>query len=215
MVRTQSFSKILYKYIYKYNSNLYNFKYKKKVHLILKLNCINNFLFYKTYFYKTYFFSKKNINNKILLLNFKRNRFFPSILNFKGNSYINLSLGIFFKYFLKPKPFKISKQMYILLITFLRKIILYANIKNLSLFLKKTPKYLNELLNHLINPTISFYNHPFSGATVDEKQSKPVFTWSNITFLNNKPYGKIKYKKKGRLKRKILKRITQLNSISD
>ena len=34
-------------------------------------------------------------------------------------------------------------------------------------------------------------------------------------FINNKPYNKIKKKKKGRLKRKITKRLVQINKILD
>jgi len=39
--------------------------------------------------------------------------------------------------------------------------------------------------------------------------------FSYIYFFNNKPYGVLKRKKKGRLKRKITKKLTLLNSILD
>ena len=167
------------------------------------------------YFYKYNNNVFKKISNKILLLNYKRNRFFPSILNINGLSYINLSLGMFSKFFFKPKPFKKSKQVYLLLISFLRKIVIYAFIKNLSLNIKKIPKYLNDIITHLTEPSINFYNHPFSGEFIDEKKKKIHFNWFNIFFVNNRPYGVVKKKKKGRLKRKITKKITLSNYIND
>ena len=210
----------------KYNIFMYRYKPKKDLHAYIKLNSpINKVslnLIYKIYLYKIYLY-KYNINlykpaslkNKILLLNFKRNKFFPSILSSKGISYITLSLGMFSKFFLKPKPFKVNKQVYLLLISFLRKVLIYTFIKNISLNIKKVPKYFNELIGHIVQPSVNFYTHPFSKETVDEKVKKTYFTWTNVLFLNSRPYGKIKFKKKGRLKRKISKKITLLNSISD
>ena len=171
--------------------------------------------FYKMYFYRYNSSIFKKINNKILLLNFKRNRFFPSVLNSNGLSYVTLSLGMFSKFFFKPKPFKKSKQVYLLLTGFLKKIIFYASLKNISLSIKKIPKYLNSIINQLTQPSINFYNHPFSGEFIDEKKRKLHFNWFNIFFVNNRPYGTIKTKKKGRLKRKITKKIILSNYIND
>lgn len=167
------------------------------------------------YFYKYNTIIYKKFNNKILLLNFKRNRFFPSILNLNGLSYTTLSLGMFSKFFFKPKPFKKSKLVYLLLASFLKKIIIYTSLKNVSFFLKKVPKYLNNIISCLTQPSINFYNHPFSGEFIDERRKQSHFNWSNVFFANNRPYGLIKKKKKGRLKRKITKKITSLNYIND
>ena len=103
---------------------------------------------------------------------------------------------MFSKFFFKPKPFKKSKLVYLLLTSFLRKIIIYVSLKNISLSIKKMPKYLNNIISHLNQPSINFYNHPFSGEFIDEKEKQFRFKWSNAFFLNNRPYGLVKKKKK-------------------
>merc|ERR1711908_167830 len=63
----------------------------------------------------------KNIyfnTNKTLALNFKRNRFFPTLRTLKGESYTFLSLGMFIKFFNKSKSYLKSKSMYLILANF-------------------------------------------------------------------------------------------------
>jgi hypothetical protein len=113
---------------------------------------------------------------KILLLSFKRNMFFPTLLNSLGHTYTTLSLGTFLSFFLKPRSFKKSKQLYLLLSHFFRKLLLFLNLKFISLFIKFIPKYFSEILNLLIRRTPNFYAHPFTKELINETSNIPSVT---------------------------------------
>jgi hypothetical protein len=164
---------------------------------------------------------KRNLNlyhgtQKVLNLNFPRNRFFPNLKTLKGETYTFLSLGMFSKFFVKNKSFFKTKTMYLLLAGFLRKILLFSSFKFLYMIITKIPAYLKEIMNTINSPVIATYANPFNkDITINEKLTHNPFKFSFFMFLNNKPYGKIKVKKKGRLKRKITKRLTQINKVLD
>ena len=66
------------------------------------------------------------------------------------------------------------------------------------------------------NSVINNYKNPFNDEVlINEKNVHNPFKFSFFMFINNKPYGKVKVKKKGRLKRKITKRLTQINKVLD
>ena len=154
-------------------------------------------------------------NNKVLSLNFTRNRFFPVIRTLKGESYMSLSLGMFSKFFKKGKFFIKNKLVFLLLASFLRKVILFSSIKKLILFVKKTPLFFKEILSKINEPAPDIYDHPFTKEKVNEKVLKNSFKFTMFIFINNKAYGFLKTKKKGRIKRKIAKRLVLLNRVLD
>lgn len=153
--------------------------------------------------------------NKILLLNFKRNRFFPSIKSSNSTTYLTLSLGLFSSFFKKGKFFIKNKSVYLVLAGFLRKILIYSGINNLIMFIKHTPMYLHELISTISNPVINLYKNPFSSENVNEILTKNKFYFNMFIFLKNKPYTFLKSKKKGRVKRKISKRVVSINRLVD
>ena len=192
-------------------------------HFLLKHNTEsqsinNNILRQYPLFLKDY---KRNLfkfhgTNKILNLNFPRNRFFPNFRTLKGETYTFLSLGMFSKFFLKNKSFFKTKQMYLILAGFLRKMLLFSSLKFLYLLITNIPTYLKEIMSSINNSVINHYKNPFNESTfVNEKHTLNPFRFSFIMFLHNKPYGKVKVKKKGRLKRKISKRLFQMNKVLD
>lgn len=128
----------------------------------------NSYMFY--HFNK--FFSKKKQFNKnqftvfsgkenllrlnTLSLNFKRNRFFPTLFNKTLNhTYASLSLGLFLPFFIKPKSFKKSKQLYLLLTQFFHKLLKCIRLTEITLLVKFIPKYLLELVSILLTSTSS------------------------------------------------------------
>ena len=169
---------------------------------LLLINWLKN----KAKFYET---------QKTLAFNFSRNRFFPTLRTLKGETYLSLSLGLFMKFFSKSKSFMRSKAMYLILASFLRKTLLFASFTTLYFIISKTPAYLKEMMSTLNDPVVSIYRNPFSDDLVDEKSLQTPFKFSMFLFLNNKAYGKIKVRKRGRLKRKITKRLVLLNRITD
>ncbi len=163
---------------------------------------------------------RKNTNvhyntQKTLALNFKRRRFFPTIRTLKGENYIFLSLGMLSKFFNKNKSFLKTKTMYLLLMSFFRKILLFSSLTSLILTISKTPVYLKEMLTTLNSPVTKIYKHPFDDIDINEKVLINPFKFSFILFFNNKPFGQLKRKKKGRLKRKISKKLTLINKLMD
>ena len=154
-------------------------------------------------------------SQKIFSLNFKRNRFFPTLRTLSNENYLFLSLGMFLKFFQKTKAFLRSKTMYLLASSFIRKILLFSSLKNLILTISRVPVFLKEILSTINDPVTNLYKNPFNENLVFEKNNINPFKFSTIIFLNNKEFGQMKLKKKGRLKRKISKRITLVNRIID
>lgn len=159
---------------------------------------------------------KKNLQlPNILMLNFKRSRFFPSLKILNSDTYLTLSLGLFSSFFYKGKFFIKNKAVYLVVASFLRKILLYSGMSNLLFIIQRTPIYLNEILSTINNPVINLYKHPFNENIINENKIKNNFYFNYFIFLKNKPYGFMKNRKKGRVKRKILKRVVSVNRLTD
>lgn len=122
---------------------------------------------------------------------------------------------MFVKYFSKQKSFLKSKTMYLILASFFRKILIFSKFKNLILTISRIPVFLKEIISTINDPVVNIYKNPFHNSLINEKNNLNKFKFSLIMFLNNKSFSKIKLKKKGRLKRKITKKITLSNRLID
>ncbi len=152
----------------------------------------------------------------LLSLNFKRLRFFPGFKTTQGQDFTHLSLGLLNARFRKGKFFLKSKIVYLALASFFRKILLFAGIKNFFLHIHRSPKYFLEILNTLLEPVIGNYSNPFKiNLSINEQSWNPSFLFHSIIFTHPKPYGKVKVKQRGRLKRKIQSRVIKLNRTLD
>tara|TARA_B100000787_G_C16141583_1_gene272262 strand:- start:433 stop:999 length:567 start_codon:yes stop_codon:yes gene_type:complete len=152
-----------------------------------------------------------------LFLNFKRKKFFPGIYGKLNKTYTQLSLGMLFKYSQKGKAFLKSKAAYILLTSFLRKILLYSSVNKLNFNIRRTPKYLKDILSTIFTPGNAPYVHPLesNNRIIFENKLNNTLNVYNLIFLKNKSYCKMKTKKKGRVKRKILKKLLMVNKVTD
>ncbi len=158
--------------------------------------------------------SNRNVVPTVYQLNFnyKRNRFFPSVC-YNKISILNSSLGIISKYFDTKKSFLKSKSSYILSILYIKRLLLSIPIYKLNLNVVRIPIYLKDMVNRLLSKDKVYLENPFiKNQYVTYNKSLQI---SFIYFIGNKPFGKLKYKKSGRLKRKIRKKIIMLNSIKD
>jgi len=153
--------------------------------------------------------------SRILNLNFKRKRFFPVIRDFKGSTFFGISLGIVAKYLKKGKCFTKKKPVFLLVASFIRKILLFSSLTKLVLMIKRIPMFLQEILSIINNPVSNIYSHPFDNNDVNETKMKNNFYFSNIVFITTKPYGPVKVKNKGRLKRKITKKLNLIGRVTD
>lgn len=153
--------------------------------------------------------------SKVLTLNFKRKRFFPLIRDLAGTTFFNTSLGILSKYLQKGKFFTKKKVVFLLVASLIRKMLIYSSLKDLILMIKRTPMYLQEILSLINNPVSSLYNDPFTKKEVNESRLKNNFYFRNIIFTTTKAYGPLKTKNKGRLKRKISKKLILIGRVTD
>lgn len=195
----------------KYNSNLLNVR-----SVVRFISLRSNYYQTSQIYYK--FLTTPNFSPVIYLLslNFKRLRFFPGFKTTKGTDFAHLSLGLLNSHFRKGKFFLKSKIVYLALASFFRKILIFSGIKTFFLHINRNPKYFLEILNTLLEPVINTYQNPFNvGKTINEQQWNPSFLFHSVIFTNPKPYGKVKVKQKGRLKRKISSRIISINRVLD
>jgi len=180
----------------------------------------------------------------ILLLNFKRYRFFPSIRSKKKPSFVTLSLGLFRRFTRRSRAWTKTRMSYLLAASFLRKILMYTKFTTMFLFVNRVPKHLTSILHTIQSPALQIYEYPFANFKRDKKTKK--FIYSNgkmefntpdsslpleyptvenestyqvqfpfIVFTNSKAYAPTKKKKRGSIKRHNLKKIILLNRIPE
>lgn len=133
-----------------------------------------------------------------------------------GNTHFFLSTGLLLKYFERKKSIKKNKSMKLLMIRFLRKLLILLRLKNIVLKVRGVPLYMDILLAMLFRPLSHFFTDPFTGLEVDEIQRKKNhLNFSAIVFTKFKPFGYQKTKKRGRIKRKIRRKLVKLNAVID
>lgn len=161
---------------------------------------------------------KLNTETTDFVLNFKRLRFFPLARpHLAGETIFNTSLGCVSKFLNKGKSHTKKKAVFLLTASLLRKVLLYSSLVDIHLYINRTPLYFQEIMNQMHTPTKALYYHPFFKQTlVDEsKENIRSFDLKYVSFTNTRSYGYTRWKKKGRLKRKISKRVFSINRVID
>lgn len=154
--------------------------------------------------------------NYKLYFTFTPNRFYINLSNAEGINYLSLSIGLLLKFFKHQKSLKKNKSLKFLLVKFLRKLIIVSKIDNLIVFLKKTPTLVSEVFRFLINPLPSPFLDPITNRTIlEEGRSSYRINISYIYFLKTISYTSMKQRQRGRLKRKITKKVISKNRIVD
>jgi len=148
-----------------------------------------------------------------------RNRFFPQLSTIlTGKTIFNVTLGIISNYFSKKKNFLRSKASYLMLATYIRRLLIAMSLLNLNLTIKGVPIYLSAILKHILSRSNVIYKSPFKNSKlINEVEDNRNFTihFAYVVFINSKSFGLVKNKKKGRLKRKIMKRVVANNNMLD
>ena len=104
----------------------------------------------------------------------------------------------------------------VVLVRFLRKLLLTLRLRSLTMCIRGVPLQLDLLLATLFRPLAHTITDPFSGTVVEETgASRSYFNFSSILFRRSKPFGTQKQKKRGRVKRKIRRKIIQSGSVVD
>lgn len=155
-----------------------------------------------------------------LLFNFKKHYLYITLLDHKNNIIFSLHTGLFLKFFEYKKSLKKSKSLKILLVRYLRKLFILSGVRTFTLYIKQTSDQLNKLLQVLQKPINHPFTDPLTGLIINEELGKSArrdqfFHFLHIVFFKNKPYGSMKTKKTGRLKRKIRRLVIKANRIID
>ena len=111
---------------------------------------------------------------------------------------------------------KKNKTIKLLMAKYLRKLFLISKIKNIILILKKIPVFLNEIINFFNMPIAHKFLNPIEGRNIEENENN--FTqikFLYFIFLENKNFSKNKIAQRGRIKRKILRKVIFENKIVD
>jgi hypothetical protein len=186
---------------------------------------------------------RKNLDF-ILLLNFKRYRFFPSIRPLGKASFVSLSLGLFRRFTRRSRAWTKTRMSYLLSASFLRKVLMYTTFHSMYLFINRAPKHLNSILHTLQSPALQVYEYPFLNFKLDKSKKKFLYVNNEIQFntpdsdaplqvpiieefrpyqvqfpfiifTNSKAYAPTKKKKRGSIKRQNKKKIILLNRIAE
>ena len=208
---TQPSKKQRFKFLKKY------INFNKSVTSFLALYhqlCLRNFFKFFRFISQYKYTSEFGLYN--IYFNFRGNRLFTSVLNSNKRLYITLSVGLFLKFFQNKKSLKKNKLFKLLLAKYLRKLLIVSGIKNIYVYIKKTPLFVQEIFHLLTSPLVKPFFNPIKGLDVLESPSKHhSLNIRYVFFQNTKSFTSMKVARKGRLKRKIQKRIIKNNKIQD
>jgi len=130
---------------------------------------------------------------------------------------------MFIKFFQNKKSFKKHKLTKLLTLKFFRKIFFISRLRTLIFIIKRLPTLMPELLKYFQQPVYMRYKKNRSYLVVedflfDKKTPKTEFRpplFSHYYFIDTKSYCKQKLRKKGRIKRKITRKLTLSQHIID
>ena len=209
-----------YNYKFKIKNRFLFFKLNKlKLNFLLNYIKLYNLFFYSIFldiFYLTKFLKKKNRLIYFLILSFKKNKLYVNLQNLNKKNYLSLSAGLFIKFFEKKKSLKKNKTIKLLMAKYIRKLFLVSKIKNVILMIKRIPVFINEIINFFNMPIAHKFINPVDGKNIEENENN--FTqikFLYFLFLENKNFSKNKIAQKGRIKRKILRKVVFENKLVD
>lgn len=144
-------------------------------------------------------------------------------LNMQGKrdssyNYFSLFPGFFLKFYKNRRPLKRTKLFKILLVKFLRKVLVSTNIRFIQIIVNRAPTFFTELYRLLITPSIVPYRLPNKISLYQDSFNninQSPFQIKKFLFLRTKFYGLFKEKRRGRLKRKVARRLFKKNNVMD
>lgn len=144
-------------------------------------------------------------NKMILLLQNKHMR-----------TYVHLYSGLFIKFFEKRKALRKSKLMTLTMFHYFRTLLLLAPYRRFIFIIKGPTPYINELFSILQRKPQALIAHlqPRPGDLMFEKL-KQTMKFLYLFFLRNQTYCFTKIKSRGRIKRKIRRRLVKQSHIPD
>jgi hypothetical protein len=170
------------------------------------------------FFIRRLFKTKYNRMLHYLLFSFFKNKLIINLQNYKKINYTFISPGFFIKFFEKKKSLKKTKTLKFLMAKYLRKLFIISKITNLILIIKNTPSNLIEIIKLINTPIVHKFVDPIDKFEIDESNLKIKYFWVKFLFFifnKNINFSKNKERKRGRIKRKILRKLVLENKLID
>jgi hypothetical protein len=163
-----------------------------------------------------YLSKRERTHAHIIYFTFNRTRLYINLWDKKRRNYVSLSVGLFVKFFEKKRSLKKNRMFRFLLVRFFRKLLIVSGIKNVLIVCKKTPRDLPEIFNFLCRPLRAPFFDPIKGQIITESPDKyHRFDMRYLHFCQSVSFTSMKFRKKGRLKRKISRKVIKQNRMSD
>jgi len=153
-----------------------------------------------------------------LIFKFNRHRLAIALLDpFLRRNHFSLTPGLLIKYLEgKRKGAKKSLSVKLLLVRFLRKILIVSRVDSFALIMKGVPLHGLQLFSFLNKPLSHVIRDPITRKPIDETGDEyKKFSYQSLHFLKPKPYGYQKTRKRGRIKRKIRRKIISVARVID
>lgn len=184
------------------------------------------FLYMYNYFFSSIFvdlfYLAKSLRTRrqraryFLILSFTKDKLFVNLQNLRRRNYLFLSCGLFIRFFKKKKSFKKNKTVKLLIAKYIRKIYLICRIKNSMLIVKKNPVLLLETINFFNTPIAHKFSDPVENRIIEESDRDSIrFRFLHFIFIENKDFSNNRKPQRGRIKRKILRKLVFENKIVD
>lgn len=206
-------------------SKFYRMAYYKRSYLLsnvfLQINLYYTLL--KSTFFDLFKFKKRgalfrDFSDMRFWFTFKTKRFYINLSTYDGDSCLSISPGMFLKFLNRRKSYKKNRVLCLVMAQYIRKVILLMRLKRFDVVIRRSPYMLNEIFSGMFRPLVHSFKDPVTGRVIDEndkKRRKFRFRLRFLIFEHNKPYGYMKQKLKGRLKRKVWRKIIRQNKIVD
>ena len=152
-----------------------------------------------------------------LRFRFNKHRFVITLSDTSSNTtYFFISTGLFSKFFQHRKSLRKNKATKILMVRFLRKVLLILNISQLQFVSSGIPLFLDKLLSTLYRQLPHPFTNPFTGSVIDESTAQNFnLNISKLFFHKSRPFGSLPTKKRGRVKRKIRRKLVRAGGLID
>jgi len=136
----------------------------------------------------------------------------------RGYNYISIYSGLFLRFFNNKKPLRSSKLFKALMVKLLRKILLASSVRLVNLIINRSAPIFSELYKLLLTPSIIPYTSPTSKGTYNDfilnKNGTLLFV-KKIIFRRTHSFTTLKTPRRGRVKRKITRRLVRKNQVTD
>lgn len=155
----------------------------------------------------------------LYILRFRFNRERLTIVlsdEISNKTYCFLTPGLLVKFAQNRKSLRKKTSMKILMMQFLRKLLIVLRLNKIQLVSSGVPVLLSRLLYVLSQPLNHLVKNPLTGSVIDEiTQPRTKLNFDSVFFTRAYPYGYLPTRKRGRVKRKIRRKLVKLGRLID